>query len=303
MARVCREVQERIEERRDELHQECRNVSRTVSETICEWLPWPLDDLCDVIVRVITEVVCALVWVVVTIVSWVIRIVCEIVQVVLWVIDHVVSFIEWLVNRIVSLPEMLLCFLGVRPGRKRYRICPLVIANADGVPVVPVATIESQIAAAVRIYEACSISVIASPVTVVTGRPHLAAAPGCDFAGYFNEKRIEYEHLSCCAGLLEGLKCVRFPSGLVWPRQILKAIWVREIPGTAVGCTLLPESYILVDSAAAIDTLAHEMGHAGDLLHDGDPTNLMAPGDVRTGSSLSNTQCCVIRTSRFVTYL
>ncbi|HJQ40903.1 MAG TPA: hypothetical protein VKB93_27510 [Thermoanaerobaculia bacterium] len=301
MAVVCREIQERIEERRNELREDCRNVSRTVSETICKWLPWPLDDLCDVVTRVITELVCALVWVVVTVVSWVTRIVCEVVHVVIFVVERLISLAEWLVNRVLSLPELLFCFLGVRPGRKRYRICPLVIADADGVPVVPVATIESQIAAAVRIYETCNVSVIASPVTVVTGRPHLADGPGCDFTGFFGENRFEYEHLSCCEGLFGSLKCLRFPSGLLWPRHVLKAIWVRDMP-VKVGCYMPPESYVLVDAGAALDTLAHEMGHACDLLHRDDPSNLMSTGN-HTGSNLSGTQCCTIRTSRFVTFL
>ncbi len=303
MAQICREIQDRIVTTRNEAHEECRNVSRTITETVCEWLPWPLDDLCDLVTRVITEVICGIVWVLVTIISWVTRIVCEVVHIVVFVVDRLISLVEWLVVRIVSLPEMLLCFIGVRPGRKRYRICPLVIADAAGVPVVPIATIESQIAAAVRIYETCNIAVIALPVVVVRGRPHLADAPSCDSRGYFGENRVEYDHLSCCRGLLDSLKCLRFPSGLLWPRQVLKAIWVRDVSGSEVGCTMLPESYVLVDAGGAIDTLAHEMGHAGDLLHSSDATNLMATGTIRTASNLSGTQCCIIRTSRFVTFL
>ena len=53
--KCVREIQERIEERRNELREDCRTVSRTISETICSWLPWPLDDICDLVTRVITE--------------------------------------------------------------------------------------------------------------------------------------------------------------------------------------------------------------------------------------------------------
>jgi len=304
MARVCREIQERIEETRNELHEECRNVSRTISETICSWMPWPFSELCELVTRVITELVCAMVWVVVTVISWVTRIVCEIIHIIDWIITHLVGIIEWLVNRIISLPELLFCLVGVNPGRKRYRICPMVIADESGNPVVPIATIQDQINRAIAIYEACNITVIASPITIIRDRAHLANGPGCDGGGYFSEDRMEMEHLTCCNdGFLAGRKCLRFPSGLLWPRHILKAIWVDNLSTGHRGCYMLPESFVLVAASGAIDTLAHEMGHAGDLLHnDDDNTNLMFT-PARVDSVISNTQCCILRTSKFVTYL
>jgi len=302
MARVCREIQERIEERREQAREDCRNVSRTISETICSWLPWPLDDICDVVTRVITEVVCTIVYVVITIVSWVTRIVCEIIHVIVWVITHIVGFLEWLGNRILTLPELLLCLVGARPIRKKYRICPMVIVDDTGTPVVPVAEIEREIETAKRIYEQCGIEVIASPVVVVNGKPHLANASGCNAGGYFSGDRAEFEMLTCCSGFLKGLSCLRFPSGLIWPRHVLKAIYVRSIESGERGCYLLPEAFILIAATRAPDTLAHEMGHAGDLLHRDEADNLMTT-PTRTASNLTSWQCCVLRSSRFVTVL
>lgn len=303
MSTICHTVQDRIESTRTEAQNQCRNVSRSVSSTICSWMPWPFDALCELVTTIITEVVCAIVWVVITVVSWVARIVCEVINVVVFIIEHVIGYVEWFVGRVISLPGMLLCFLGFRPGRKRYHLCPIVIADEAGVPVVPLATIAAQIARATTIFASCSIDVIAMPITVVTGRAHLAQAPSCDVSGFFSGDRTEYEQLSCCSGLLESFKCLRFPSGLIWPRHILKAIWVREIAGDAIGCTMVPESFVLVDASGLLETLAHEMGHAGDLLHSSDPTNIMAPATIRTAANLTGTQCCVLRTSRFVTFL
>lgn len=302
MAQRCKEIQERIEETREEARQECRNVSRTISETICSWLPWPLDELCDVVTRVITELVCNTIYVIITIVSWVTRIVCEVVFVVVWIVTHAIGILEWLGNRIITLPELLGCLVGLRLGAKKYRICPIVIADEKGEPVVPIATIQSQIETAVKVYSQCGIEVIALPITTVTGRAHLANASGCDASGYFGGDRVEFESLSCCKGLLDSLRCVRFPSGLIWPRQVLKAIWVSTISSGERGCYLLPESFILIAASGAQDTLAHEMGHAGDLLHSTTSNNLMTT-PTRTGSNLTSSQCCVLRTSRFVTLL
>jgi len=305
MARICREIQERIEERRTEAREECREVSRTIRETICSWMPWPFSELCELVTRVITEIVCTIVYVVITIVSWVTRIVCEIIFIIDWIITHLIGFIEWLVNRIITLPELLFCLAGVNFGRRKYRICPMVIADEAGNPIVGLDAIQSQIDTAIRIYEQCNIEVIASEIIVVRGRPHLLNGPGCNAGGYFDDIRSEYEHLRCCEGLLDSLKCLRFPSGLLWPRHKLKAIWIDTLSSGHLGCYMTPESYVLVGSNGFQDTLAHEMGQAGDLLHNSDDnTNLMfTGGGGRVASNLTNAQCCTIRTSKFVTLL
>lgn len=301
MARICREIQERMEETRREAHEECQTVTREITETICSWMPWPLSELCEVVTRIVSEVVCAIVWVTVTIVTWVTRVVCEVIFVIDWIVTHLIGIVEWLVNRIFTLPEWLICLLGVGTGGRRYRICPMVIADETGAPVVPLATIQAQIEQAIEIYRQCNIRVTASDIRIITGSPHLATASGCGAGGYFAEDRSEYDKLSCCTSFLDSLRCLRAPSGLLWPRHVLKAIWVTSISSGDLGCYMLPESFLLVTAGGRIDTLAHEMGHAGDLLHDSDDnTNLMFTPN-RVASNLTNFQCCTVRTSRFVT--
>jgi hypothetical protein len=192
--------------------------------------------------------------------------------------------------------------IGWRPLRRKYRICPLVIADDNGTPVVPLSTIERQIETAKKIYTQCGIEVIALPVTIVTGKAHLANASGCNASGYFGSDRAEYELLQCCKGIFASIRCLRFPSGLLWPRHVLKAIWVSKLDSPDRGCYLLPESFVLIAASGAVDTLAHEMGHAGDLLHRDETDNLMAT-PTRIATNLTNWQCCVLRTSRFVTVL
>ena len=299
--RICKQVQERIETFRTEAYNECRNVSRTISETICSWMPWPFDALCDLVTRVITEVICAIVYVVITIVSWVWRTVCEIIAAIVWVVTLVMGALEWLGNRIITLPEWLLCLAGVKLGRKTFRICPMVICDDLGIPFVPIATIQNHINAAITIFNTCNVNVIASPIILITGKPHLAVGPSCDAGGFFSEHKLEYENLSCCNGLLESIKCLRFPSGLIWPRHVLKAIWLSDVPGKA-GCYLFPDSYVQMDSNGSVNILAHEMGHACDLLHrDDDRSNLMHPS--ATNTALTSFQCCTIRIAKWVTYL
>lgn len=297
--RICKQVQERIESTRTELQNQCRNVTRTITETICTWLPWPLDDLCDLVTRVITEVVCSLVYVVVTIVSWVWRTVCEIIGVLDWIIDLVVGALEWLGNRIITFPEWLLCLAGVGLPRKNFRICPMVIADEKGNPLVPLETIQSHIRAARAVFNKCNVNVIASPVILVTGKSHLAVGPECGAGGFFSQHKLEYERLSCCDGLFDSVKCLRFPSGLIWPREVLKAIWLADVPGKA-GCYIFPDSFVQIDNGGSVNILAHELGHACDLTHRDNTNNLMHSS--ATNSDLTDFQCCTIRTGRFVTY-
>ena len=298
--RICKEVQERIETTRTEAQNQCRNVTRTITETICSWLPWPLDDLCDLVTTVITEVICAIVYVVITIVSWVWRTVCEIIGVIDWVVNLVAGALEWLGNRILTFPEWVLCLTGVGFGQKNYRICPMVIADAEGNPLVPIATIQGHIRAARAVFKKCNVNVIASPIILVTGKSHLAVGPDCDADGFFSQHKLEYEHLSCCDGLLERVNCLRFPSGLIWPRHVLKAIWLSDVPGKG-GCYIFPDSFVQIDDSGSVNILAHEMGHACDLLHRDEVNNLMHSSAVN--SDLTDFQCCTIRTSRFVTFL
>lgn len=301
MAVVCKEIQERIETFRNEAHEECKNISHTVSETICSWMPWPLDDLCDLVTKVVTEVVCGIVWVVVTVVSWVTRIVCETIYVIDWIITHLIGYLEWLINRIITFPEWLGCLIGISGFKKNLRICPIVIADKEGNPIVSVAEINRQIEAAKQIWaNQCNVNIISNDVTIVTDKSYLLYISGCDSGGYFASDRIDLGRLSCCNGFLKSLNCLRFPSGLIWPRHVLKCIWVNSIEGGKRGCYLLPESFVLIASTSAFDTLAHEIGHAGDLLHQTDLDNLMTT-PTRTGSNLTSFQCCTFRTSRFLT--
>ena len=175
----------------------------------------------------------------------------------------------------------------------------MVIADKAGEPIVPVEEIQRQIRAAIEIFRQCNVNVVASRVVVITGKSHLAVGPSCDADGFASQHKLEYENLSCCNGLLDSVRCLRFPSGLIWPRHILKAIWLDDVPGKA-GCYLFPNSYVQIDKTATINILAHEMGHACDLTHRDDQNNLMHSDATHT--ELTDFQCCTIRTGRFVTY-
>lgn len=301
MPQICKTIQEKIESTRQEAREECKNVSKSITETICSWMPWPLDKLCKAVTKVITEIVCTTIWVLVTVISWVTKIVCEFISIVDWIISHLIGLAEWIANRILTFPEWLGCLIGIKGYNKNFRICPIVLTDEKGQPIAPIAEIERQIAKAITIYkEECNIRVISTPVLIKANTAHLLNVSACDAGAYFSNGRMDLNQLACCeGGLMDSINCLRFPSGLIWPMKTLRAIWVKSIEGDKRGCYMPMESFVLVAKTGAIDTLAHEMGHAGDLPHSDDSGNLMNTPS-RTNSNLSSLQCCTLRTSRFV---
>ena len=58
--------------------------------------------------------------------------------------------------------------------------------------------------------------------------------------------------------------------------DVLNVIFIRNIvEGDDIGCHIPGTNYVIVDQSAGGLTLAHELGHAGDLWHVSGATNLM----------------------------
>jgi hypothetical protein len=78
-------------------------------------------------------------------------------------------------------------------------------------------------------------------------------------------------------------------------------IFIRDIvAGGDVGCHIPGTDYVIIDRSAGGLTLAHEIGHAGDLWHVSDETNLM--NHFTAGDDIQGWQRCIFRRSRFVVY-
>lgn len=82
-------------------------------------------------------------------------------------------------------------------------------------------------------------------------------------------------------------------------------IFIQDIvEGNDIGCHIPGTDYVIIDRRGTERdgpaTLAHEIGHAGDLWHIDDTTNLMNP--TVGGTALRLWQVCIFRRSRFVTY-
>jgi hypothetical protein len=83
--------------------------------------------------------------------------------------------------------------------------------------------------------------------------------------------------------------------------DVLDIIFIRDIiEGDDVGCHIPGTNYVIIDQTSSGLVLAHEIGHAGDLWHVSDKTNLM--NHFTAGDDVHSWQRCIFRRSRFVYY-
>ena len=312
---ICHEVTEQIEQWQKQFEQRCEQVSHQV----CQWLPWPLDDLCDWV----TETVCHLVEVWVKVLVTVIRTVCEtvvsiirvfiripmtvlvvVMRLVCFVIDVIGNWIKILVSIFVGLPEFLLCLAGLRI-RKHLHICVTVLAGERGNPVMDDADVTTVIKEATRIMsERMNVRVHEHGRRVVRVPESRLDVNACDASQLFSSQAfelsgeaVEGQTFSDLLGCSDDL--VDLAQELV--HDVLNVIFIRNIvEGDDIGCHIPGTNYVIVDQSARGLTLAHEIGHAGDLWHVSEASNLM--NHTTSGEDVHAWQQCIFRRSRFVVY-
>lgn len=284
MSQICEEYKELIEEKVEKpIEERIKKTREKCKKKKCKkwclccnkWFCW-IETFFLTVVK----------WIVTIVLKWAVYVVCWIITTLLDLLATIVRILVWLVVRILGLPELALCMTGVRLGTKHLRLDVFVLADEKHNPIVPLPTVEAQVAKAKEVYATeCRVTLHATKPMVLTDATDLLQSHKCGVSGWFSPKKGVYNSLSIMGRLA--------------------AIYVRTIPGTSVGCHIPGTDYVLVEQGAPDDTLAHEIGHACDLFRhrNGTPQNLMASASVRTGTKLTRWQECVVRTSRRVTWI
>jgi len=77
---------------------------------------------------------------------------------------------------------------------------------------------------------------------------------------------------------------------------------VRDLAG-ARGCSIPGTEYVIIDRHATNATRAHELGQAtGPLTHSDTDVNVMHTPTRNDSVEFTKSQCCLMRSSRFVSY-
>lgn len=319
MGRVCSEIQEWIEEQIEQpVEQFIGQWAQVCEEQDCnwwclccnKWLCW----LAWVVVRVVT-------WVLVTVGKWVTRLVCEVVNVVLDIVGFIVELIlsipviggiirtilNWLTEiiwRLVGLIDFLGSLVGIRPRKKMY--FGAVIPSIDGAPIAPDSEVMRQVNATIAFYDStCNINMIFTGICHTDLQP-----PGgrltqdCDAGGFFSDWLIDGSYYEFASALCKFRDAFRRVIGL--GAEII-AFVVQEIsPGGTNGCSFgSTHNYVTIEARPGDQdfVLAHEIGHACWLPHDGTPGNLMNSSTPVAGPTLTGLQISLVRWSKHCVYI
>lgn len=249
---------------------------KTVVERVCEWLPWPLSTLCNLVVRVIEVVETVWEWVCEEVIERVIRWVEVFFEYVFYVLQWVCWLLDWPLRAI----GLALCALGVRP-RRFMRVCVKVLTAADGTAALSTEEVNRRMQDAASIFATCNISMIVTRVELVQ-REEFLRGTSCEFGGMFTPF---FQWFSANAD-----------------RGCVTVYFVDDIQG-ASGCAYPGTNWVTVDDDGDGTVVVQEIGHLADLwAHSSDPDNVMTdePAADGTHDQLTRWQCCMIRTSRFV---
>lgn len=251
---------------------------REVVERICRSLPWPLSALCNLVTRLIEVVETVWDWVCREVIDRIIRWI----EVVLEYVYYILRWVCWAIDWAFRLPELLLCLIGLTP-RKFMRVCVKILTDAEGNPAIAVADVQNMMRDAAAILERCNIRLILNSTELVRKEEFLEGTT-CNFGGMFSDFFLWFSERAC-----------QFPSAVT-------VYFVRDID-EASGCAYPGTNWVTVDEDGDGTTVVQEIGHLADLWsHSSDPDNVMTdqrdPGG--THDQITRWQCCMIRTSRFV---
>lgn len=300
----------------------------TTMEKICSWLPWPLDELC----HLVTKVVEWLEDIITTVVSTVLHTICTVVDVIesavkaIPLVGAVVRFIDgvvgaltkfagWVLSVVAGVIDLLGGIIGIRP-LKRMNLEVVILRDEENRPLITPANLAAAIAANEQtLRNRANIKITSSIQTAPGPAPHVALTVDSN-TGLFGEDltvtgdyfRSLIADLAVEAGLSAPVVCF-----------VVRGVGDASETGCSGGPLL---DYICVE-ATTLDSravssydptvLPHETCHALGLLHDnfaadekkGDATNLMfwssSPPTPR-GTNLSPFQEALVRVSPHVTY-
>ena len=255
-------------------------VVKEVVKKICSWLPWPLSTLCNWVTTFIE--VLETVW------NWVchdvIETIFEWIEALVEYIVYVLKWICWAIDWVIRLPELLLCLVGVTPT-KHLGVCVKILADSKGNPAIPLADVQVMMRDAATIFRRCKVNLVVCSFEVVI-KPEFLTSTTCEFSGMFRRFFTWFSAHTCgCCSTVT----VYFVKDIVNP------------PGLVVsGCAYPGTDWVTVDEQGDGTVVVQEIGHLCDLwAHSSDPNNVMTDQGGGTHDQVTDSQCCMIRSSRF----
>ncbi len=275
-------------------------IIRTIVETVCEWV----SSVITVIIDVLTEV-CELKWwnplswvcfwvpkameALKTVWDWVceevISTIIDIIEVFVIFIEYILKWVCWLIDWIVfRWIDFLLCRVGFEP-RRCLRVCIKVLTDASATPAATTAEVDAAVVQAQTVLSNCNIDIVVLETTFIEKTEFLDTT-SCGFGGMFSAffRWFSWNTCRCC--------------------NTVTVYFVRSMTN-AGGCAYPGSDFVIVANdrppIGMGNTMVQEIGHLCDLFaHSSDPNNVMTDQPDGTSDQITENQCCIIRSSRFV---
>lgn len=253
-------------------------VVKEVVKKVCSWLPWPLSEICNWVTKLIEVIETVWNWVC----STVIETIFEWIEILVEYIIYILKWICWVIDLPLRGLGLLLCHLGIRPT-KFIGVCVKILADEAGTPAIPVADVQAMMRDAAAIFRRCNIGLVVCGFEIVI-KPEFLDSTTCEFSGMFKRffTWFSANTCGCCS--------------------TVTVYFVRDI-ASASGCAYPGSDWVTVDADGDGTVVVQEIGHLCDLwAHSSDPNNVMTDQPGGTHDQITESQCCMIRTSRFVHY-
>jgi hypothetical protein len=254
-----------------------------VTKKVCSWLPWPLDQLCEWVTEIIEVVTEVTEWVceevISTIIDWV--------EAIITYVFYIVRWICWVIDWPLRFIDLLFCLLGIHIPRTLH-ICVKILMDNDGRPATTKNAVDVILARATQLLAQCSIRLCIDSIEFVR-KQDLMKDVECGASQFFSSAFPWFEKHSCKGGVLSATK----------PLTLFFVDSMKD----ANACTISRTSYIVLTDGANGASVVHEFGHHCDLSHRDDPQNIMFAEASDTKDQLTDWQCCMMRTSEFVSQI
>jgi hypothetical protein len=258
-----------------------RKLAQALESTCSSWGPFSF--ICHIIVNILKGIAAIIDGFVVPIVNGVFTVLDRILDTIRVAVGFVLIGISWIYRGF----DLLACMNGGKELR-HLRLTVRVLADQKGTPLVPLAEVEQWVLSAKDVLLAeCNVMLHYDMGMLGVSKKVLSSTFDCGWPWiYAANMDLLWEKASPC--------------GLT--------LYVVEGFANAAGCHLHPTEFIMVDRNGGSGanqkglSILHEFCHASGVLpHTGDPKNLMFGAGA--GPQISDYQCCMMRTSRFVSTL
>ncbi|MBA7674470.1 hypothetical protein ES703_82684 [subsurface metagenome] len=179
---------------------------------------------------------------------------------------------------------ILACLIGIRI-RRYIHVCVVILRDRSGNTTTTLDRVSTMLSRAQELLDQCNIQICVESVNFLTNRD-LMSGVHCGVRQLVSREYHWFEEHACKRPLFASSKPL--------------TLYFVDSMADANACTIPRTSYAVLTDGANGASMVHELGHHADLTHRDDSQNIMFAEPSDTKDKLTKWQCCMIRTSAFL---